>query len=198
MFNYKRTDLLFVLLLFCLFFLSACGPSPEEQAATAAAQTSAAATSTPNITPTYTPTTLPTATNIPVPSDTPQPTLTPTPSAENIDGPKFPYYMVWPAYSPTETWERFPIHPDTVKGQEYMGGYIYSTYQTVKVLKEFYLSMLGEMGWHLSKIGEAEDGSLILIFQNEVDEISITILNYGVEFIDPGLGKLPPRSVFLK
>jgi len=184
MINYKRIDLLFVLLLFCLFLLSACGPSPEEQAATAAAQTSAAATSTPNITPTYTPTTLPTATNIPVPSDTPQPTLTPTPSAEIIDGPK--------------SWEGFPIHPDTVKGQEYMGGYLYSTYQTVKVLKEFYLSMLGEMGWHLSKIGEAEDGSLILIFQNEVDEISITILNYGVEFIDPGLGKLPPRSVFLK
>lgn len=186
-----------VLLLVCIL-VSACGPSPEELSATSAAETASAATSTLLDQPTFSPTIPPTKTNTPVPSDTPQPTLTPTPSPEIINGPKYPYSMVWPAYSPLETWEGFPIHPDAVKGQEYMGGYLYSTYQPVKELKEYYMSMFGELGWHLSKIGEAEDESLILIFQKEVDEISITILNFGVEFVDPGLGKLPPRSVFFK
>jgi len=199
-FKYRRIDVFLVLLLFCVSLMSACGPSPEELAATAAAETAAAATDTPTITPTYTPTTPPTATNIPFPSDTPKPTLTPTPAPDIIDGPKYPYFMVWPAYSPLETWEGIPISPDAVKGQEYMGGYIYSTYQTVKVLKEYYLSALGEKGWHLSKIGESgsDDESVLLIFQNEVDQLSFTILDFGVEFDSPGLGKLPPRSVFLE
>ena len=58
--KYRRIDLLLVLVIFCLFFISACGPSPEELAATSAAETAAAATSTP--------------------TSTPAPTLTPTPA----------------------------------------------------------------------------------------------------------------------
>jgi hypothetical protein len=51
--------------------LVGCGPSPEDQAATAAAETAAAATSTPTITPTatYTPTLAPTSTSTPIPYD---------------------------------------------------------------------------------------------------------------------------------
>jgi hypothetical protein len=176
--------------------LAACGPSPEELEATSAAETAAAATSTPTITPTFTPTPTPTLT--PLPSNTPQPTLTPSPAPEAIDGPKLPYSMVWPGYAPEEIWEGFPIHPDAVKGQEYMGGYIYSTYQTAKVIKEYYLSKLEENGWQLTKYGEVDDGSLLLIFQKEDLELSITILNFGVEFDSDILGKLPPRSIFLK
>jgi len=55
----KRIDLLLILLLFCLFILSACGPSPEDLAATAA-------TSTPTVTPTPTP--IPTRTPTPIPT----------------------------------------------------------------------------------------------------------------------------------
>ena len=63
----KRFNLGLVLMIFFIL-LSACGPSPEEQAATAAAQTAAAAT--------ITPTRLPTSTTTPVP---PTPTLEPLP-----------------------------------------------------------------------------------------------------------------------
>jgi len=52
MYKYKRIDLFLVLLLFSLLLMSACGLSPEELAATPAAETAAAAT----------PTTLPTST----------------------------------------------------------------------------------------------------------------------------------------
>ena len=194
MFLTKKFNPGLVLILLCIL-LSACGLSSEELAATSSAETAAAASPTPL--PSSTPTSTPTLTPTPLPSETPQPSLTPTPAPEIINGPKLPYYMVWPAYSPEEMWEGIPIHPDTVKGQEYMGGYIYSSYQTVMVLKEYYLSTLGEKGWYLSKIGEAEDGSSQLIFQNEVDELSITIINFGVEF-KSGLGVLPPRSVFIE
>jgi len=196
MINTKRFNPGLVLILICIL-LSACGPSPEELAATSKAEAAAAATSTPTIKPTYTPTTPLTATNTPIPSNTPKPTLTPTPAPDIIDGPKT-FWLVWPAYSPIETWEGFPIHPDAVKGQEYMGGYLYSTYQTGVGLKEYYLSMLGDKGWHLAKIGESERESFLLIFQNGDDEVSITILDFGVAFDNPSLGILPPRSVFLE
>ena len=78
-----------------------------------------------------------------------------------------------------------------------MGGYIYSTYRTARELKDFYVAGLGELGWHLSGIGEDENGSLLLIFQNEANELNITVLNFGVEFNSELLGVLPPRSVFL-
>ena len=55
--------------------LSACGPSPEEQAATAAVLTAAAATSTPL------PTSTPAPTFTPTPTQTPTPTPTPVPDA---------------------------------------------------------------------------------------------------------------------
>jgi hypothetical protein len=174
--------------------LSSCGSSAEELAA--AAETAAAATSTPTLTIPFTPPIPPSATNPPLPSDTPQPTFTATPAPEIISGPKLPYSMVWPAYPPQETWEGIPIPSDAIKGQEFMGGYIYSIYQTVPGLKEFYVSTLVEMGWQLSKIGQAEDGSSIFIFQNQVNELNITVLNFGVEFKSE-LGVLPPRSVFL-
>ena len=51
MFLTKKFNLGTILMLFCIL-LSACGPSPEEQSATAAVLTAAAATSTPTITPT--------------------------------------------------------------------------------------------------------------------------------------------------
>ena len=56
----KKFNIGLVLMLFCIL-LSACGPSPEELAATSAAETSAAATSTP--------------TSTPVPTSTPMPAL---------------------------------------------------------------------------------------------------------------------------
>jgi hypothetical protein len=62
----KRFNLGLALMLFCIL-LSACGPSPEEQAATAAVLTAAAATNTPS------------PTSTPAPTFTPTPTPTPTP-----------------------------------------------------------------------------------------------------------------------
>jgi hypothetical protein len=59
MFLTKKFNLGLTLMLFFIL-LSACGPSPEELAATSAAETVAAATSTPTITPTPKPTNTPT------------------------------------------------------------------------------------------------------------------------------------------
>jgi len=68
----KRIDIFIVLLISCLLLLSACGPSPEELAATSGAETKAAATSTP----------LPSSTPRPTSTPTPTPTFTPTPIPE--------------------------------------------------------------------------------------------------------------------
>ena len=69
-----RSNLGLVLMFFCIL-LSACSPSPQEQGATAAAQTAAAATNTPNPSETPEPTITPTLTDTP----TPTPTSTPFP-----------------------------------------------------------------------------------------------------------------------
>ena len=60
--------------------LSACGPSREELAATAAAETIAAYTATPTSTFTPTPTATSTRTVTPTPTETLTPTITPTPT----------------------------------------------------------------------------------------------------------------------
>jgi len=72
MFLTKRFNLVLVLMLFCIL-LSSCGPSPEELAATAAAETKAAATNTPIPTLTPIPTKIPTLTPIPTSTSTPLP-----------------------------------------------------------------------------------------------------------------------------
>jgi len=85
MFLTKKFNLGLTLMLFCIL-LSACGPSPEELAATSAAETAAAATSTSTMTPTSTPISTPTATQVPPtknPTSTPKP---PTPTIEPMPG----------------------------------------------------------------------------------------------------------------
>jgi hypothetical protein len=72
-----------ILSLCCFILLSACGPSPEQQAAmTSTALTATAAAWTPTLTATLTPmpTDTPTPTLTPTPTDTPTPTLSPTPT----------------------------------------------------------------------------------------------------------------------
>jgi hypothetical protein len=68
----------YIVLFLCLIFIiTACGPSPEQQATmTSTAMTATAAAWTPTPTPTNTPTSTPTST----PTNTPTPTLTPTPT----------------------------------------------------------------------------------------------------------------------
>jgi len=70
MFLTKKFNLVLTLMLFCIL-LSACGPSPEELAATSAAETAAAATNTPIPSSTPIPTKIPTLT--PIPTSTPLP-----------------------------------------------------------------------------------------------------------------------------
>ena len=69
------------LILLLVIGLSACGPSPEELAATSSAETAAAATSTYTITPTPTITPIP-----PTATLTPFPTKEPTPTREPLAG----------------------------------------------------------------------------------------------------------------
>lgn len=71
----RNSRSLTAILFFLVLFAAACGPSPEEQAATAAAGTAAAATDTPL--PTHTPTDTPVPTS--TPTNTPTPTATPVP-----------------------------------------------------------------------------------------------------------------------
>jgi hypothetical protein len=71
-----RTGQLFLLVGILALALVACGPNPEQLAATSAAETQAAASPTPP--PSETPLPSPTATETPLPSATPEPSATPT------------------------------------------------------------------------------------------------------------------------
>ena len=114
MFISKRFSLVMMMTLFCIL-LSACGPSPEEQSETVAAQTASAATNTPAATPTST--TVPTSTPTPTITNTPTPTHTPTimptfsPETLNIlaDSPINIGYLLW---------ETNPLGIDSLRGIE--------------------------------------------------------------------------------
>jgi hypothetical protein len=74
----KHATLFLTFLIVLTLSVISCGPSAEEQAATAVALTAAAATDTPTATNTPLPTDTPTATNTPTDTATPLPTSTPT------------------------------------------------------------------------------------------------------------------------
>ncbi len=174
--------------------VSACGPSPEEQAATASAQTEVAASETP--VPSQTP--APTSTNTPIPTSTPLPTATHTPAPEKISGPEIPKFLgLSPKNWPLDIWEGIPVLQQAIKGEEEYGGYYYTTDLTVSEIKLFYQDELKKNGWKLSAVGEAENGSFLLIFQNDNEQISITIYHFGEPNTDPESGFHIPASAVL-
>lgn len=179
----------------CLILLiglisSGCGPSPEEQAATASVQTEAAATDTP----------VPSPTPAPTSTNTPIPTATSTPAPEIIDGPEIPKFLLLsPKKWPLDIWQGIPILPQAIRGEEEYGGYYYTTDLTVTEIKQYYQDELDIDGWRLSAIGEAENGSILLIFQNDNEQLSITLYHFGEPDTDPSTGfHLPASSVLIK
>jgi len=118
MFKHKKFDKFLVLLLFSLFFMSSCGPSPEELTATSASEIAAAA-NTPEPTFTLRPT------DTPVPTETPEPTITPTeaPTVTPTPRPTFsPETIVIPAGESVKIayllWDSNPVGVDQVRGVE--------------------------------------------------------------------------------
>jgi len=108
----KKFNPILTLILFCIL-LSACGPSPEEHAATAAA------TNTPE--PTFTPR----STDILIPTETPEPTITPTkaPTITPTPRPTFsPETIAIPAGESVKIayllWDSNPYGVDQVRGVE--------------------------------------------------------------------------------
>ncbi len=97
----NRKIIILLNLTFLALLMVSCGPSPEEQAATAVALTAAAVTDTPTVTHT------PTSTNTPSPTKTPTPvppTATPTPTATSTpESTATPTATITPTLEPTAT-----------------------------------------------------------------------------------------------
>jgi hypothetical protein len=164
-----KTKLYFLILLG--LFIVGCNQEPVVPPTQPPTNTSLPPTTTPD----------PTATNTPVPSETPQPTFTPTPAPEIVAGPEIPRFLVIPARNKlVETWEGIPIMPEAIAGYKEYGGFYFSVEKTVTEVREYYQQELSKSGWILFAVGEAEDGDLKLIFQNNVDQVTITV--YGFEF----------------
>ncbi len=175
-----------------ILFLSVCGPSHAELAATAtqvaaaifATQTAEAPTTTSTPTATQTDTPIPTATNTSIPTETFTPTTTSTPTPETIAGPDRPKFLLVPSgYLLPAEWEGIPVLPEAIAGLEEYGGYYYSVEMPVTEVKQYYQQIMSMSGWSLFAIGVAEDGSLKLVFQKDSDQISITVFN--IEFQPP-------------
>ena len=148
------------------------------------------------IPPTTTP--VPTATNTAVPSDTPQPTFTPTPAPEIISGPERPRFLAIPARNKlVEIWEGIPIMPEAIAGYEEYGGFYFSVEKTVTEVRQYYQQELSKSGWNLFAVGEAEDGDIKLIFQNGVDQVTITVYGFNIDFEHSLWGFKAPASVVL-
>lgn len=120
MFITKKFKLGLSLMLFCIL-LSACGPSPEELAATSAAQTAAAATNTP-VPPTVTPTPTPTPTVAP-PTATVTP-IPPTPTPTNIPADQGPITCGEYEFQFNTSWI---LEGESVKGIYKVGDIIFMT-----------------------------------------------------------------------
>jgi len=125
MYRLWRIDLSLVLILICLISTMSCSPSPEELAATAAAETAAAVTKTPTntlmLTPSLTPTDTPTLT----PTLTPIPPTPPDMSGELLwFAPNFSRHLpenpdqeneCWDLFLPDAPWTKAKEHVDVIQ-----------------------------------------------------------------------------------
>lgn len=159
----------FYVCLFLVLFLTACGPSAEEQATmTATAMTATAAswtrtptsTNTATSTPTLTPT--PTETSTPTPSETPTraptktaipPTLTPT--------------LDLPVGTPVAVWQGIPIMPGAIAGEGGEVVYEYITNATQEEVRDYYIETMPLYGWQYLDHFPDGPGKFITILPND-------------------------------
>lgn len=87
--------------------------------------------------------------------------------------------------------------PEAIAGYEEYGGFYYSVENTVTEVREYYQQELGKFGWSLSAFGEAENGDIKLIFQNGVDQVTITVYGTDIDFEHSLWGFQAPASFVL-
>lgn len=186
----------FIGLIIILFgILAGCSPSSGEVSLTEVTPTAAVATST--IPPTATNTKIPTATNTMIPTETLIPTVTSSPTPETIEGPEVPQFLPIPMEAALAEWQGIPVLQEAIGGQKAYSGYIFSIEMPVADVQKIYQGLMKESGWRLVAVGEAEDGSVVLQFQVDSDQVSITIFNIPFSFDDPVWGYQAPASFVL-
>ena len=147
--------------------------------------------------PLYTDTPISIATKTPIPTDIPTGTTVPSPTPETIAGPDIPPFLIIPSGMPDAAWREIPIMHNAIAGLEAYGGYIYSIEKPVDEVQDFYKQELGNIGWHLAAVGEADNGSLNLVFQNNGDQVSLSLFNMTTDYEDPIWGYQAPASIVL-
>jgi len=149
----------------------------------------------PTATPTITP--IPTATKTSVPTNTLAPTATNTSTPEIIPGPEIPKFLLIPSGNPIAEWENVAVMAEAIAGQEQYGGYYFSVELPTEEVSQYYQQLLGKSGWRLTAVGAAEGGSIKLVFQNDSDQIEITIYNIEFSYEEPSWGFQAPASFVL-
>ena len=156
-----------ILLILTLFLVSACSSDPTQDTRQEPEPTEAVSldlTATPD---------QPEATDVNA-STLPDPdaTYTPTPLA-----PDFPLPI--PQGEPGTEWRDVPIMEDAINGELAPNGtYAYLTPHTQDEVSEYYSAMMPANGWEFVISSHGQDGTLILIFENDTFSPKIVIFYY--------------------
>lgn len=186
-----------------LLFLAACNsqnsvaPSVTKALTKTSIPTMLSPTKTINPTATQTETPIPTATKTSVPTSTLAPTATSTSTPKIIPGPEIPNFFVIPSGNPLAEWGSIPVMAEAIAGQEEYGGYYFSVELPVDEVSQYYQQILSESRWNLTAVGVAENGSIKLLFQNDSNQITVTVFAIEFSYEDPLWGFQAPASFVL-
>ena len=201
--KYPRFRFFKLILGLALLFLSACNrqnsiaPTATKGPTKTLTPTILRSTETINPTATQTETPIPTYTKTSFPTNTPAPTTTSTSTPETIPGPEMPKFLVIPSGNPLAEWGSIPVMPEAIAGQEEYGGYYFSVELPVGKVSQCYQQILSESGWSLAAVGLAENGSIKLVFDNDSNQITITVFKIEFSYEDPLWGFQAPASFVL-
>ena len=120
-----------------------------------------------------------------------------TSAPETIPGPEIPKFLSIPSGNPLAEWGNIPVMQDAIAGSEAYGGYLFSIELPVKEVVQYYQQVLSKSGWSLTAVGEAKNGSIKLIFQNNSNQVEITVFNIEFSYEDPMWGFQTPASFVL-
>lgn len=100
---------------------------------------------------------------------------------EEVASPPTDFPLSIPTDPPLETWEGLPIMAGALAGEATEASYAFTIEATQAEVEAFYDAELPKLGWESLAIGEGENGSVIMIFEQDGEPLSVSIFVVDAE-----------------
>jgi hypothetical protein len=81
-----------------------------------------------------------------------------------------------PSGKPSSDWEGVPVMPNATAGEGDSKGYSFTINASPDEIQKYYEKELGKLGWNTFANGQGTTEAVLLIFMNDTDMLTISII----------------------